>query len=91
MLHLLYSKSNPMVAAAAAAAAPRPAARAVVASRCAATRRGARTGRCGVALQREAACGAEGDDDGELGMGLETNRLGLTWIWSEIGQKWGSL
>ena len=55
MLHLLYSKSNPMVAA--AAAAPRPAARAVVASRCAATRRGARTGLCGVALQREAACG----------------------------------
>ena len=22
-------------------------------------------------------------------MGLETNRLGLTWIWSEIGQKMG--
>jgi hypothetical protein len=21
-------------------------------------------------------------------MGLETNRLGLTWIWSESGQKW---
>ena len=51
VLHLLYSKSNPMAAAAAA----RPAARVVVASRCAATRQGARTGRRGVALQREAA------------------------------------